>query len=159
MVPCIFLSELRERFIDTLGLDKKDFVFPDNAQYAVAIGATLESLNSKPMRWTGLKSKLNNISQKRATKVEHLDPLFESEEAYADFIERHKAHEVAKADLKAHQGNCYLGIDAGSTTTKMALIDEQGRLLFSHYGSNEGSPLQSVIKALKKLYKRNAKGA
>lgn len=156
--PLYFLSELRERFIDTLGLDKKDFVFPDNAQYAVAIGATHESLNSKPMRWTGLKSKLNNISQKRATKVEHLDPLFESEEAYADFIERHKAHEVAKADLKAHQGNCYLGIDAGSTTTKMALIDEQGRLLFSHYGSNEGSPLQSVIKALKKLYKEMPKG-
>lgn len=150
--PLYFLSELRKRFIKTLDLKEDEIIFPDNAQYAVAIGAAFEGMDGNTIVWTEIESKLGQIMKKTAAKTEHLDPLFDDADQYNAFIERHKQYEVKKAELSKHQGHCYLGIDAGSTTTKMALIDESGRLLHSHYGSNEGNPLNSVVKALKVLY-------
>ena len=151
--PLFFLSELRQRFVETLDLSEGDYVFPENAQFAVAIGAALEGISKEPVSWHEIESKLGRILKTSSEKNGFLDPLFKSKEEYNSFIQRHKGYEVEKASLDQHEGRCYLGIDAGSTTTKMALIDEHGRLLHSHYGSNEGNPLQSVMKALKILYK------
>ena len=81
-----------------------------------------------------------------------LAPLFSIEADYEEFKKRHDKDKVERADLKTFEGDCYVGIDAGSTTTKLTLIDTEGRLLYSLYGSNEGNPLQSVIKMLKQLY-------
>ena len=83
-----------------------------------------------------------------------LAPLFADEESWEDFQRAHRAHQVKRGSLADHVGDCYLGIDAGSTTTKLALIDEQGRLLYSYYSSNHGSPLNTAISALLDLYKR-----
>ena len=78
-----------------------------------------------------------------------MEPLFANQFAYDDFTKRHNAHHVKTADISTYEGNCYLGIDAGSTTTKAALVDEDGNLLYSFYSSNNGSPLDTSIKAVK----------
>ena len=85
-------------------------------------------------------------------EVERMEPLFANQLAYDDFTKRHNAHHVKTADISTYEGNCYLGIDAGSTTTKAALVDEDGNLLYSFYSSNNGSPLDTTIKAVKDIY-------
>ena len=82
-----------------------------------------------------------------------LEPLFKNEKEYDDFIERHNKNSVKSIDISQLEGNVYLGIDAGSTTTTAAIIDENSNLLYTHYSSNEGSPLETSIKVLKEIYK------
>jgi activator of 2-hydroxyglutaryl-CoA dehydratase len=92
-------------------------------------------------------------------EVERLQPLFASEEELDAFRERHSRHTVLRKDISSFRGECFLGIDAGSTTTKLALIDREGALLYSYYGSNLGSPLNSAIQALNTLYGELPEGA
>ncbi len=91
---------------------------------------------------------ISNIYDIGSEKADKLDPLFESDKDYVLFKERHEKNKVGRADITSYNGNAFLGIDAGSTTTKVVLIDDQKRVLFSHYGSNQGKPLQSTIDAL-----------
>lgn len=86
-------------------------------------------------------------------EVARLDPLFKDQAEYDAFRTRHDGHHVKSADL-AYEGNCYLGIDAGSTTTKVALIGEDGSLLYSFYSNNNGSPLSTAIRAIKDIYSK-----
>lgn len=92
-------------------------------------------------------------------EVERMEPLFENKEAYSSFTERHNKAKVPTADLASYSGNCYLGIDAGSTTTKVALVGEDGKLLYSFYSSNNGSPLATTIRAIKDIYTKLPKDA
>ena len=92
-------------------------------------------------------------------EVERLSPLFKDEAELEEFNRRHAAHKVGRKELSTHRGPCYLGIDAGSTTTKLALSDKDGALLYSYYGSNKGSPLKSAIEELKNLYDAMPEGA
>ena len=85
-------------------------------------------------------------------EVERMEPLFATQEAYKEFRARHDSHRVIKGSLESYSGNCYLGIDAGSTTTKAAVVAEDGTLLYSFYSSNNGSPLATSIKAIKEIY-------
>lgn len=150
--PLYFLPELRKRFIETLGLSDDQVIFPENSQLFVAMGAALASKQKKVMSVKALRSKLPAIHHVTVHEVERLNPLFKDEIELAEFNRRHSRHAVKRSELSVHYGPCYLGIDAGSTTTKLALIDSEGALLYFHYGSNKGSPLKSVIKELKKLY-------
>ena len=154
--PLYFLSELRKRFIETLGLSD-DGWFPGKPQLR-RYGRRPAS-KSKPMSFRALREKLGGIDSFSVQEVERLQPLFRDEIELAKFNRRHSRHKVARRDLASCRGPCYLGIDAGSTTTKLALIDSEGALLYYHYGSNRGSPLKSVIKELKKLYSRMPEGA
>src|SRR5699024_10676621 len=79
-------------------------------------------------------------------------PLFACQEDYDEFIERQNSYNVVTDDLSAYEGNCYLGIDAGSTTTKAALVGEDGSLLYSFYSNNNGSPLKTTIRAMQEIY-------
>ncbi len=150
--PLYFLSELRKRFIETLGLSDEQIVFPENSQLFVAIGAALASKQKKPSSFRALKNRLPVINTVVVQEVERLRPLFRDEIELGEFSRRHSGHSVKRKDLASHRGACYLGIDAGSTTTKLALIDPEGALMYCHYGSNRGSPLGSVIQELRKLY-------
>ncbi|MCC8044615.1 MAG: 2-hydroxyacyl-CoA dehydratase [Clostridiales bacterium] len=85
-------------------------------------------------------------------EVARMDPLFASQQEYDEFIERQSHHKVKTGDLSTYHGNCYLGIDAGSTTTKAALVDEEGTLLYSFYSNNNGSPLRTTITAIQEIY-------
>ena len=151
--PLNYLSELRKRFIETLNLKDDEIIVPEEAHLLVAKGAALDSLNSEVITPNELEQKIENLKNSHDNTSNPIDPLFKNKEEYEEFKKRHEKDKVEKANLKDYEGDCFLGIDAGSTTTKIVLIDNDGRLLYSDYGSNEGNPLQSVMKMLKKLYK------
>ena len=150
--PLTYLSELRRRFIETLKLADEDVLFPENAQLIVAIGAALEAQKETTLPFSALIAKVKGLDGVVDVDVERLKPLFTSEEEIAQFRERHGKYSVASHSLEKYQGQCFLGLDAGSTTTKAVLIDEKGELLYSWYGSNEGSPVNTAIRILQDIY-------
>ena len=150
--PLHFMSELRKRFIETLNLEDKNVIFPEDSQYFVAIGAALSSRDKVPFPIEYLFERAPRIQKINNEDSEKLEVLFSNEEEYLEFKDRHALHKVRRVEIDNYEGKAYLGIDAGSTTTKIALVDEAGNLLYSHYGSNMGNPLDSTIEALKTLY-------
>lgn len=152
--PLWFLSELRERFKATLRLGDSQVIFPENGQFFVAIGAALASTSSNVLHLPELISKLENLDLSGQREISRLQPLFRDREELEQFRKRHGAHRINKKDLESFSGDCFLGIDAGSTTTKATLIDQSGNILYSFYGNNAGSPLNSAISILKDLYAR-----
>ena len=150
--PLNYLSELRTRFIETLNLSDEEIIVPEEAHLLVAKGAALDSLNAIPITVEELEQKIENLKNSHDNTTHPIEPLFENEQEYKDFKARHDISKVVKRDITNYEGDCYLGIDAGSTTTKIVLIDNEGNLLYSLYGSNEGNPLKSVMNMLKKLY-------
>ena len=149
--PLHFLSELREAFIRTLKLDEEHAIIPDNSHLFAAIGS---ALNAKPEVHTSLSALRDKLSGniKLEFEVARMEPLFACQEDYDDFITRQNSYNVVTDDLSTYEGNCYLGIDAGSTTTKAALVGEDGALLYSFYSNNNGSPLKTTIRAMKEIY-------
>lgn len=158
--PLHFLPQLRLHFQKTLGLSDDEMIVPDKAEVYMAMGAALcksmmEGSFSDGMGMTFYQL-LERINAAQSVKGQaaRLDPLFESDDEYKRFRKRHAQHQVKRKPLMSHQGKCFLGLDVGSTTCKAALIDEEGALLFSYYGSNDGSPLLSAAKMLKEVYTR-----
>jgi len=147
--PLYFLSELRKRFIETLKLEEDQIIFPDNSQYFVAIGSALLAKKESPRPLSHLYDNLNKIYAIDSHKKFTLPALFEDKAAYEAFKARHDQAQVGRADITSYKGPAYLGIDAGSTTTKVVLIDADKNILFTHYGSNMGKPLVSTLEALK----------
>lgn len=158
--PLYFLSELRKRFIETLNLTEEKIIFPKNSQLFVAMGAAIASRDSEDMAFTTLMDRIPALKQASSHEVQRLRALFMDEQEYEAFTKRHQSNKAKRKSIKDFHGNCFLGIDAGSTTTKAVLIDEKGTILYTYYGSNGGSPLKSSIKILKELYSvmpRNAR--
>jgi predicted CoA-substrate-specific enzyme activase len=152
--PLYFLSELRNRFIETLKLTDKEVIFPKNSQLFVAMGAAIAAKKEKEITFKSLMDKLPKLSGETEEQVQILRPLFIDDKEYEDFKNRHNKYIVNRKTLEDCTGECFFGIDAGSTTTKAALIDRDGNLLYSYYGSNEGSPLKSAVAILKELYSK-----
>lgn len=152
--PLYFLSELRKRFIETLNLREEQVIFPENSQLFVAIGAAESSKEQKVLSFNGLKGKLPKLKDTVENEVQRLRPLFKDDKELEDFKIRHSVHKISRKELDSYEGDCFLGIDAGSTTTKATLIDTEGNLLYSYYGSNKGNPLKSAINILKDLYSK-----
>ncbi|KZL92744.1 2-hydroxyacyl-CoA dehydratase [Clostridium magnum] len=152
--PLYFLSELRSRFIETLNLKENQIIFPENSQLFVALGAARSSIDEKETTFKKLLEKILNSKNIIDHEINTLRPLFIDGEEYKNFKDRHDLHRVARKDLSLHGGRTFLGIDAGSTTIKLALIDDNGNLLYSYYGSNGGKPIELTINALKDLYSK-----
>lgn len=146
--PLHFLSELGHRFNVTLQPQKS--IFPENSQVFNAIGAAYKS--EKVFTSAELLQKLESVKNADSNEVTRLDPLFKTAEDLTEFRSRHNKVSIPFADIKRHSGAAFLGIDAGSTTTKVALINSDGGLLYSWYGSNSGDPLASVISVIKEIY-------
>ena len=149
--PLHFLSELKTAFIRTLKLDDEHTIVPENSHLFAAIGSALNAKKDVTVSLTDLKDRLRH-SIKLDFEVERMEPLFASEEDYEAFNKRQSSYKVKKGDLASYKGNCYLGIDAGSTTTKTALVGEDGTLLYSFYSSNNGSPLKTAIRSIQEIY-------
>ena len=149
--PLHFLSELKQSFIRTLKLDDDHIIDTDNSHLFAAIGSALNAKEDISFSMEEMVGKLSS-DIKMEFEVERMEPLFASKEEYDVFCHRHNAHHVNTADLATYQGDCFLGIDAGSTTTKVALVGEDGSLLYSFYSSNDGSPLKTAIRSLKEIY-------
>jgi predicted CoA-substrate-specific enzyme activase len=155
------LQGLRNRFTDTIELDSEHAIFPENADCFAAIGAALVSVNSEQLTVNSFRrgvftfdevvERLSN-SQTGDNVTDTLPPLFTSEGDYREFAERHSGANVRTLALSEYSGGAYLGIDAGSTTTKLCLITPAGELLWSYYAENKGNPVLVVLEQLKLLY-------
>ena len=149
--PLHYLSELRQRFIETLGLTPEHIIFPENANLFVAMGCAFSD-ESAEVGIDELVEKANSLGGNQLREVERLAPLFRNEQELKEFHDRHAKAIIPTAELSETKGACYLGIDAGSTTTKATLIDSNAAIVYSHYSGNGGDPLKSVIGILKELY-------
>ncbi|MDO5302147.1 MAG: acyl-CoA dehydratase activase-related protein [Tissierellia bacterium] len=152
--PLHFLSELKKRFIETLELTDEEILDPDNGQIYVALGAALAGKNNKPMGFLNLYSRLGKEEQLSLNEDELMDPLFASQEEYDAFKKRHSGNDLPRRELAQYEGPVYVGIDAGSTTTKVVAISSDNEVLYEAYGPNQGQPLHEVRLRLLELYDR-----
>ncbi|MCI6887065.1 MAG: 2-hydroxyacyl-CoA dehydratase [Lachnospiraceae bacterium] len=156
--PLHFLSELRRAFIRTLNLDQDHIVAPEHSHLFAAVGA---AMNAREDVCVSLQDMIDRLTTgiKMDIEVKRMEPLFRSQEDYDAFCARHSSHCVRKAELSSYTGDCYLGIDAGSTTTKVALVGEDGSLLYHFYSNNNGSPLATAIRAMREIKEQLPDGA
>ena len=150
--PLHFLSELKAAFIRTLKLDDEHAITPENSHLFAAIGSALNYKADVTMTTDELVEKLSSDIHMEF-EVERMEPLFKDQAEYDAFLERHGNNHVTTGDIASYKGDCYLGIDAGSTTTKVALVGEDGSLLYSFYSNNNGSPLATCIRSIKEIYR------
>ncbi len=149
--PLYYCRGLRRSFVETLGLDDEHAIFPEYGRYAVAIGAALyASRQNDSFGYDELVSTLEHSTQERG-ETHCLPPLFESQSDYDEFCARHSADSVPEIGLDGYSGKAYLGIDCGSTTTKLALISDKCELLYSYYSSNRGNPVEIILEQLRIL--------
>lgn len=157
--PLHFLSELKAAFIRTLKLDDEHTIVPDNSHLFAAIGSALNAKSDNSgVPILAMRDRLKATIH-MDFEVDRMEPLFATKEDYAAFNKRQSQYNVRTADLSTYKGNCYLGIDAGSTTTKAALVGEDGSLLYSFYSNNNGNPLATSIKAIQEIYSQLPSGA
>ena len=149
--PLHFLTELKQAFIRTLNLTEEQVIAPEHSHLFAAMGAAMNSKHETEITLSDLAKSLSNGIQLEF-EVSRMEPLFTSQEEYDKFTARHSIHTVKQGDLASYKGNCYLGIDAGSTTTKVALVGEDGSLLYSFYSNNNGSPLNTALRSIKEIY-------
>ena len=149
--PLHFLSELKTAFIRTLKLDDEHIIAPDNSHLFAAIGSALNAKQDVTVSLIELKERMRTTI-KLDFEVERMEPLFATEDDYQAFHDRQSAYKVKTGDLSTYKGKCFLGIDAGSTTTKTALVGEDGTLLYSFYSNNNGNPLKTTIGSIKEIY-------
>ena len=156
--PLHFLPELRKRFIATLNLLDENVIIPDNSHLFAAMGAAFMAAGDiETINFEKLLHNLEN-NKKITHEIARMDSLFDNQEQLDEFMARHSKAALPRRDLAAYSGRAYIGIDAGSTTTKLAVISEEGELLHSYYSGNMGSPLKVIMAALKEFYEELPKG-
>ena len=150
--PLYFLPQLRKRFVETLHLTPEQTLVPDNSQLFVAMGAAYTAEHDDPESFDRIYEAAQNLQGVVTKEIQRLEPLFKDKEEYQAFQERHNKDKAERGELEGYEGPVYLGIDAGSTTTKAVLMDDNGKILYTYYGSNEGSPLDKTMDILKDIY-------
>ncbi len=150
--PLSFLSELRKRFIETLELAPEDVIFPENSKYFVAMGAAYLSEKYEPTSLADILHKLESANQSELSDTERIEPLFKDQADYDEFKARHDKSKVVRKDFAKAKGRLFLGIDAGSTTTKAIVMDDDKNILYTFYKSNRGRPIAPIIEMLKEVY-------
>ena len=148
--PLHFLPELRNAFIRTLNLSGDQIIAPDHSHLFAALGA---AMNSRPEVEISLEDLVKQLVHgiRMDAEIKRMEPLFTDETDYNAFLSRHSRHTVRKSSLASYEGNCFLGIDAGSTTTKAAIVGEDGTLLYHFYSNNNGSPLATAIRSIREI--------
>ncbi len=150
--PLHFCMGLRRQFVKTLNLSEENAVFPDYAPISVAIGASIYA--SKQSEEYDIDELIERVKAKGTTKkvTKTIAPLFENEIEYAEFLKRHQRATVEELDLSKYKGKAYLGIDCGSTTTKLVLISQDNKILYSFYNSNQGDPVEIIREQILNIY-------
>ena len=156
--PLQYLSELRHRFYVTLDLDEEHRIVPNNAHLFVATGAALAGESDKHVTFAEVIDALENLGDTQGSEVERLDPLFATPAELDEFHERHGKQVVPKGDLASYRGRVFIGIDAGSTTMKAAVVGEGGELLYTWYGNNRGDVLGTARTIMDDIYDKLPEG-
>lgn len=157
--PLTFLSELRQCFCDTLELDEAHRIIPENGELFIALGAALMNDECRDITVGELTKEIGALIGVPMEATNRVDPLFRNEAELEEFRARHAKAVTPKGDIKDAEGPCYLGIDAGSTTLKVVLINSKNEIIFSHYGPNHGKPLEKSQELIEKIYSLLPKGA
>ena len=163
--PLHYLPQLRASFVKTLGLSPEDVVDPPDSHLFAAAGAAMRAGADAGKNGEEGVYPIGKLAEKLEAgvaveqNIKRLEPLFESREEYAEFTRRHAKASVARGDLSSYRGRYYLGIDAGSTTTKLALTGEHGELLYSTYSGNRGDPVKTAKEAICEIYAAMPEGA
>ena len=157
--PLTFLSELRQCFCDTLELDEAHRIIPENGELFIALGAALMNDECRDITVGELTKEIGALIGVPMEATDRVDPLFRNEAELEEFRARHAKAVTPKGDIKDAEGPCYLGIDAGSTTLKVVLINSKNEIIFSHYGPNHGKPLEKSQELIEKIYSLLPKGA
>ena len=150
--PLYYCKGLRKRFYKTLGLTEETAVFPEYALYSVAMGAAMYAEKSQTVSLDELIEKLENSAKNETVASDRLPALFENETEYFEFVDRHSKAAVEHRSIEEYVGNAWLGIDCGSTTTKLVLIGEDNSILYSFYNSNKGNPVNIILEQLTEIY-------
>lgn len=148
--PLHFLDQLRVAFIRTLDLDDEHVIYTDNSHLFAAIGSAICAKGEGMVTLEAMSDRLK-AGIHMDFEVARLDPLFKDEAEYKAFRDRQDRYHVIRSDISSYSGRAFLGIDAGSTTTKTALIAEDGSLLYSFYSGNDGSPLKTCIRSIHEI--------
>lgn len=150
--PLFFFQGLQQRFEQTLRLAPGKAVFPEWAQYSVALGAAIYTRGLQTTyTYEQFTEKLKHAAS-RSKSTQYLQPLFASQEEHDQFVQRHSRANVPWKDITGYSGDAYLGIDCGSTTTKLVLMSDHYETLYRYYSSNQGNPVQIVREQLQKIY-------
>ena len=150
--PISFNKGLKKRFVETLHLSEENTVFPKYAKVSVALGASIyASKQDVSFSYNELCERIEK-AKTAASSVQTLEPLFSTKDEYIEFSDRHKKAAVEMGDIASYEGSAHLGIDCGSTTTKLTLIDDDCGILYSFYDSNKGEPVEIVRGQLEKIY-------
>ena len=164
--PLHFMPQLVKRFKETLGLTDEETVVPEHAEVYAAIGAALHSKTrqnqddvSDALSLTDLLERMEAAENGFLSDTPRMEPLFDSAEEYHAFLTRHGSQKVKRTEPEGFSGNCFLGLDIGSTMSKAALIDEEGSLLYACYQSNGGKPLETATEMLRSVYSVIGPGA
>ena len=156
--PLHFLPELRRAFIRELKLREDEVLVPEDAHLYAALGAALTGEGGEALTLDGLLARLDDGALS-LPESPRLPPLFRSREEYEAFAARHRRAAVPRGELRTYRGDCFLGLDAGSTTSKLALIGSEGELLYAFYAPNRGRPIETALEALHELREQLPEGA
>jgi len=151
--PLTFMQGLRDRFVETLELSESNAIFPKDAQYFAALGAAICADDKSAIAFEDIIAHLENAAEDVGT-VQGLEPLFDSQAQYGEFCSRHAGAAPTEVDADTYTGGAFLGVDAGSTTTKLTLITPEGAILYSYYNNNKGNPVSIIREQLEKIYDR-----
>lgn len=150
--PLYYCKGLRKRFVETLGLSCENAVFPEYALVSVALGcAVFASANTELYDFDDILKRLENAVNSDNVSG-RIEPLFKNDGEYEEFLKRHSRADVGKCDISTYTGDAYLGIDCGSTTTKLVLLNDRDEILYSYYNSNKGNPTEIIRRRLLEIY-------
>lgn len=150
--PLHFLKGLQQRFKETLKLQDDEACFPELSPYFVALGSAVYAGGEQhTYTYDELVTSMNSMAKKKI-QTSGLAPIFDTEADYQTFLQRHQQANVKRNDIHTYCGNAYLGIDSGSTTTKLVLLDEDANILYERYSNNLGNPVDVIRKELLNIY-------
>lgn len=157
--PLTFLDQLKRAFIKTLDLKPEEVVKVTDGEYFVAIGAAYLAEKEDHVKLSDIIEKIDSLDMDLLSESEYLEPLFLDHGEYQEFKDRHHQSKVKRGDISKAKGSLYLGIDAGSTTTKAVLIDQNKHLLYEFYKNNEANPIEVVRSLITEVYSLMPDGA
>jgi predicted CoA-substrate-specific enzyme activase len=150
--PLQYLPQLRKRFDETLNLNPEQSIQPPDAHLFVARGAAIAGASGASLSLPEIARRLEQLGDTQGSEVVRLPPLFADAADYEAFRSRHAKATIPRGVLADYRGLAFLGIDAGSTTFKAALIGDEGQLLWTCYTNNKGDVLDTAKSNIGRLY-------